>query len=57
MKKRTKKDNSDSFRKKAPKVVIDPSLDKYLGQTLFSEKLAKANEMLKNTKLPDIKKG
>ncbi len=40
---------------KTPDVTIDPSLDKYADMNLFPEKLAKAKEMLKTTKLPDIK--
>jgi hypothetical protein len=37
-------------------VTIDKSLDKYNGVTLFPEKVAKANEMLKTIGLPKIKK-
>jgi hypothetical protein len=42
----------DLNSKKVPTVTIDPSLEKYRGQSLFPEKLAKANEMLKTAKLP-----
>lgn len=38
---------------KSPHVTIDPSLDKYTDMNVFPEKLAKAKEMLKTTKLPD----
>ena len=41
--------------KKVPIVRIDPSLEKYVGQSLFPQKLAKANEMLKTAKLPTRK--
>ena len=40
---------------KIPIVRIDPSLEKYRSKILFPEKLAKANEMLKTTKLPNTK--
>ncbi len=40
---------------KVPIVRIDPSLDQYRDKVLFPEKLAKANEMLKNAKLPKKK--
>lgn len=42
--------------RKAPIVRIDNSLEQYRGQTLFPEKLAKANDMLKTTKLPPRQK-
>lgn len=42
-------------KSKVPIVVIDPSLNKYQGKTLFPEKLAIANEKLKGTKLPPTK--
>jgi hypothetical protein len=42
----------DFNSEKVPIVTIDPSLEKYRGQSLFPEKLAKANEMLKTAKLP-----
>jgi hypothetical protein len=41
--------------RKVPVVCIDPSLEKYRDKTPFPEKLAKANEMLKNAKLPNRK--
>ena len=34
------------------KVTYDPTLEKLKGQVLFPEKLALANERLKNAKLP-----
>ncbi len=40
---------------KAPVVRIDSSLDRYRHQTIFPEKLEKANEMLKTAKLPEKK--
>lgn len=42
-------------KSKVPIVIIDPSLEKYRDQVLFPEKLEKANEMLKTTKLPEMK--
>lgn len=42
-------------KSKIPIVRIDPSLEQYRGKTLFPEKLAKANKMLKDTKLPGKK--
>jgi len=42
----------DLNRRKVPIVRIDPSLERYRDKTLFSGKLAKANEMLKTAKLP-----
>ncbi len=38
--------------KKAPIVTIDPALEQYRGKVLFPKKLEKANEMLKDVKLP-----
>lgn len=40
---------------KVPIVAIDPSLAKYHNKTLFPDKLAKANEILKTAKLPNKK--
>lgn len=40
---------------KVPIVRIDSSLEKYRNKTLFPEKLNKANELLKNAKLPKRK--
>jgi hypothetical protein len=40
---------------KVPIVRIDPSLDQYRDKVLFPEKLASANEMLKNARLPKKK--
>ena len=34
------------------KVIYDPSLDKYSGQVLFPEKLAKANEIISKLQWP-----
>ena len=42
---------------KVPIVAIDPSLSKYVAKTPFPEKLAKANEILKTAKLPNMKHG
>ncbi len=42
---------------KIPIVRIDPSLEQYRDKVLFPEKLAKANEMLRNAKLPNRKNG
>jgi hypothetical protein len=38
-----------------PIVIIDPSLEKYRDKILFPEKLARAEELLKNAKLPQNK--
>jgi hypothetical protein len=38
-----------------PVVLIDKSLDAYNDTVLFPKKLAKANERLKKTGLPDFK--
>ena len=40
---------------KVPIVIIDPSLEKYRDKILFPEKLARAEELLKNAKLPENK--
>lgn len=42
----------DSFISRVPKVTVDPELEKYRGKVLFPEQLKKAEEMLKNVKLP-----
>ena len=42
-------------KSKVPIVPINPSLEQYRDKVLFPEKLAKANEMLKKTKLPKKK--
>ena len=42
-------------KSKLPIVRIDPSLEQYRDKSLFPEKLAKANEMLKTAKLPNKK--
>ncbi len=39
-------------KNKVPIVRIDPSLDQFKDKSLFPEKLAKANEMLKTAKIP-----
>lgn len=39
-------------KRKVPIVQIGNSLEKYKGETLFKDKLDKANEMLKTTGLP-----
>lgn len=38
--------------RKLPIVQIDPSLEVYRDKVLFPEKLAKANQLLKNATLP-----
>lgn len=38
------------------KVIIDPALDQYVGKSLFPEKLAKANEMVRKAGIPNQKK-
>lgn len=43
-------------KSKVPIVQIDPSLEQFREKPLFPEKLAKANEMLKNAKLPSQKR-
>jgi hypothetical protein len=40
---------------KLPEVQIDKSLEQYRNKVFFPEKLAKANKMLKTTKLPFAK--
>ncbi|MEO6232987.1 MAG: hypothetical protein ABJB11_18415 [Ferruginibacter sp.] len=42
-------------KRKAPIVVIDPSLEKDKNKIFFPEKLQQANEMLKTTTLPELK--
>ena len=42
-------------KSKLPIVRIDPSLEQYRDKSLFPEKLAKANEMLKTATLPNKK--
>jgi len=39
-------------QRRVPIVRIDASLEQYHGKTIFPEKLAKANAMLKTAKLP-----
>jgi hypothetical protein len=46
----------DLNNSKLPIVRIDPSLEPYRDVVLFPEKLAKANELLKNAKLPERKR-
>jgi hypothetical protein len=41
-------------KRKTPIVIIDKSLEKYKGQVLFPEKLAKANEVLKTIGIPKV---
>ncbi|MCW3113290.1 MAG: hypothetical protein JWR18_1686 [Segetibacter sp.] len=40
---------------KVPIVIIDPSLEKFRDKNLFPEKLARAEELLKNAELPKNK--
>ena len=42
-------------KRETPIVIIDKSLEKYVGKVLFPEKLAKANEVLKRIGLPKLK--
>jgi hypothetical protein len=42
----------DLNKRKVPIVRIDPSLERYRDKTLFPDKLAKSNEMLRTAKLP-----
>lgn len=42
-------------KRKAPIVVIDPTMEKDKDKIYFPEKLEKANEMLKTAKLPELK--
>jgi len=44
------------IKKKYPDIRIDPSLSQYDGKVLFPEKLARANEHLRNIKLPKLDK-
>ncbi|MDQ3635336.1 MAG: hypothetical protein M3405_12640 [Acidobacteriota bacterium] len=46
----SEKNNKDS---KILKIKIDESLNKYQGKIIFKETLKKANETLKNVKLPE----
>ena len=41
-------------KRKTPIIVIDDTLEKYKGEVLFPEKLAKANETLKRIGLPKL---
>jgi ATP/maltotriose-dependent transcriptional regulator MalT len=41
-------------KSKLPIIPIDKNLEKYRGKVLFPEKLEKANEILKKSKLPKI---
>ncbi len=41
---------------KKPIIIIDESLDFYSGKVLFPEKLAEANQMLREVGLPDFAK-
>ena len=43
----------DLNKRNVPIVRIDPSLERYRDKTLFPDKLAKANEMLRTAKLPN----
>ena len=47
----------DLNKRKVPIVRIDPSLERYRDKTLFPDKLAKANEMLRTAKLPNRAQG
>ncbi len=52
MKTEIKEKQNDSFKSRVPKVTINPDLEKDKDKIYFPEKLARANEMLKNAKLP-----
>jgi len=41
---------------KVPIVRIDPALEQYRDNVIFPQKLAKANELLRNVRLPNRKK-
>ena len=43
-------------KRKTPIVIIDNSLEKYKNITLFPQKLAKANDVLKRIGLPKVPK-
>jgi hypothetical protein len=43
-------------QRKVPVVRINESLNKYTNVVLFPEKLAKANEMIRGLKLPEVEK-
>lgn len=43
-------------KRKAPIVIIDPSLEEDRDKIYFPKKLEQANEMLKTAKLPELKK-
>ena len=42
-------------KRKAPIVIIDPSMEKDKDKIYFPKKLEQANEMLKTAKLPEFK--
>lgn len=42
-------------KRKIPIVVIDQTLEKFVDEPLFADKVAKANETLKKVGLPKIK--
>lgn len=46
---------NDLNKEKIPVVKINKNLEEYKNKILFPKKLAMANEMLKNVKLPEIK--
>lgn len=46
----------NNFGKKPVIIKVDKSLDQYLTKGLFKEKLEKANQILKTTKLPEFVK-
>jgi hypothetical protein len=45
---------NEPYKRKTPIVVIDKSLEKYKGENLFPEKVAKANDVLKRIGLPKL---
>jgi len=52
MKQSNKKFTIEDLEKMAKKMKVNKALDKYENVVLFPEKLARANELLKNVKLP-----
>ena len=49
-----KRNNVEHYAVYDPRDHYDPELDKYKGVSLFPKKVARANEALKNVKLPNL---
>lgn len=47
---------SELNKAKVPIVKIDKSLERFRGKVLFPEKVALANKLLSNVKLPELSK-